>query len=94
MPQAKRRPRGQLEQLPSGSWRATVYVGKDPLTGKRRWLKETAPTYAEAKVALTRLQRQVDEELHPKASITVGRAVEAWLEVADLAATTRSATKT
>jgi integrase len=89
MPPAARRSRGRIEQLPSGSWRAVVYAGKDPLTGKDRRLKETAQTYADAKVALTKLQREVDEDVHPKSSVTVGRAVEAWLEVAELAATTR-----
>jgi hypothetical protein len=52
-----------------------VYAGTDPLTGQVRQLKETAKTYAEAEMHLTRLQRQVDEEAHPKTSLTVGQAV-------------------
>ncbi len=43
-----------------------VYAGTDPLTGKQRYLRETHPTYAEAEVALTRLQSQVDEGPAPK----------------------------
>jgi hypothetical protein len=27
-------PSGHIEQLPSGSWRAKVYAGKDPVTGR------------------------------------------------------------
>ncbi len=42
-----------------------------------------------AEIALTRLQGQVDEDRHPKADITVGRAIEQWLEVATLEDTTR-----
>ncbi len=40
-------------------------------------------------MALTRLQGQVDEDRHPKSDITVGRAIEQWLEVASLEDTTR-----
>ncbi len=40
-------------------------------------------------MALTRMQGQVDEDRHPKSDITVGRAIEQWLEVAALEATTR-----
>jgi hypothetical protein len=66
-----------------------VYAGTDPLTGQVRQLKETAKTYAEAEMHLTRLQRQVDEEAHPKTSLTVGQAVAQWLEVATLEDTIR-----
>jgi hypothetical protein len=33
--------RGHAERLPSGSWRAVVYAGADPLTGKEIYLKAT-----------------------------------------------------
>lgn len=89
MPPRKRRPRGSIGQLPSGSFRATVYAGIDPLTGKMRQIRETAPTYEDAEKALTRLQTQVDEDQHPKSNITVRQAVEQWLEVVELADTTR-----
>jgi integrase len=89
VPPRKRRTRGHIEELPSGSFRAIVYAGTDPLTGRVRQLKETAKTYAEAEMHLTRLQRQVDEETHPKTSLTVGQAVAQWLDVATLEDTTR-----
>ena len=38
MPPRKRRTRGHIEQLPSGSFRAIVYGGIDPLTGREREL--------------------------------------------------------
>jgi hypothetical protein len=44
---------------------------------------------AEAQVALTKLQRQIDQQQHPKSAITVREAVQQWLEVADLEVTTR-----
>jgi hypothetical protein len=37
-----------------------VYAGVDPLTGQRRYLKESAETYEGAIVALTKMQNQVD----------------------------------
>jgi integrase len=89
MPARRRRPRGYIEELPSGSFRAVVYAGADPLTGRPHYLRETARTYDAAEVALTRLQGQVDEDRHPKIDITLGRAIEQWLEVAELEDTTR-----
>ena len=86
---ARRRPRGHIRELPSGSFQAIVYAGVDPLTGKERYLRETSRTYDQAEVALTRLQAQVDEDRHPKSEITVGQAVTQWLDVVDLEDTTR-----
>jgi integrase len=83
------RPRGHIETLPSGKFRARVYAGIDPLTGKRRYLKETADSLEAAKRALTKLQRQVDEDRHPKTAITVRQAITQWLEVVELEDTTR-----
>jgi hypothetical protein len=36
-----------------------VYAGKDPLTGKERYERQTAKTYQAAEIALTRLQARV-----------------------------------
>jgi integrase len=83
------RSRGHIETLPSGSFRAKVYAGIDPLTRKRRYLVETAASESAAKIALTKLQRQVDEDRHPKTAITVRQAITQWLEVAELEVTTR-----
>ena len=89
MPPRARRPRGHIEPLPSGSFRAVVFTGIDPLTRRRQYVRETCSSRAEAEKALTRLQGQVDENRHPKSSITVATAVEQWMEVADLEVTTR-----
>ena len=64
MPPRRRRPRGHIEQLPSGKYRARVYAGLDPLTRKKRYLLQTAPTYEAAQKAATKLQQQVDEPGH------------------------------
>jgi hypothetical protein len=44
---------------------------------------------AEAQVALTKLQRRMDQQQHPKSAITLREALEQWMEVADLQVTTR-----
>ena len=66
-----------------------VYAGVDPLTGSRHNITETVATYDEAEHALARLLHQIDQDQHPKSAITVGEAIEQWLEVVDLEATTR-----
>lgn len=85
----KRRPRGTIDELPSGRFRARVHAGADPLTKKRRDLSEITETYEQARVALTRLQNQVDERRHPRSNVTVGQVIEQWLEVAQLEDSTR-----
>jgi len=72
-----------------GNFRAIVYAEIDPLTGKPRYLREIAKTYADAKVALTKLQRQVDEKRHPRTNITISQVIAQWLEVAEHEDTTR-----
>ncbi len=89
MARRQRRPRGHVEERPGGKFRAVVYAGTDPLTGRQRYLKKTAPTEAEALVELTRLQNQVDEQRHPRSNVTVAQVIEKWLEVAELEASTR-----
>src|ERR671932_380652 len=64
-------------------------AGMDPLIKRRRSLWEPCKSLAEAQVALTKLQRQVDQQQHPKSAITVREALEQWLEVAALEVTTR-----
>jgi hypothetical protein len=44
-----------IEQLPSGSWRAKVYAGKDPLTGREIRFRKTRRTEVEAQIELGRL---------------------------------------
>jgi integrase len=89
MVRRRRRPRGYIEELPSGSFRAVVYTGIDPPTRKLGYLRETAQTHEAAEIALTKLQRQVDKDRHPKTAITVRQAIAQWFEVAELAGTTR-----
>jgi hypothetical protein len=40
---AAKRQRGEIEQLPSGSLRVTVYAGIDPVAKKKHHLTEVIP---------------------------------------------------
>lgn len=44
--------RGQIDQLPSGSFRVHVYAGTDLVTGRPRRLKETCSDEAAAAATL------------------------------------------
>ena len=72
-----------------GRYRAVVYAGMDPLTGKPRYLRKSADTHAHAQVQLTKLLKSVDDQRHPKSDITVDEAITRWLDVAELEDTTR-----
>lgn len=85
----RKRSRGTIDQLPSGSYRVRVYAGVDPITGKPHYLRETHGDYAEAEKARTRLQNQVDERRHPRSNVTVTQVLDQWMEVADHADSTR-----
>lgn len=89
MPASKRRSRGYVEQRASGSWRAVIYAGIDPITGKERYLRESATTRKLAQAALARLQSQVDEKRHPRTGTTFGELLDQWMEVSTHEESTR-----
>jgi integrase len=84
--------RGHVEPLPSGRFRAVVYAGKDPVTDKKIYLKETLPSELLAIEAQNRLLGQVEAGTHPNRSATVTALMKAWMEVADHELTTRETT--
>jgi integrase len=93
----RRRPRGGITWLPSGSARVSVYAGVDQLTGKEIRLRETVPARAtrreterEAEKVQTRLLNQVDERRSPRTEATVSQLLDRWLEVIDVERTTRT----
>jgi Bacterial regulatory proteins, gntR family len=62
----RKRVRGEIEALPSGSFRVRVYAGLDPITKKRHDLTEVVPAGPKAaklaEKARTRLLSEVDEQ--------------------------------
>jgi integrase len=63
-----------------GYWQVRVYAGLDPLTGKKRWVYERAPTKKQAEKAETRLAAKVAEGQHRGTARTVAELVERWLD--------------
>lgn len=83
--------KGHVEQLRSGSWRVHVYAGKDPLTGKQLYLRETVPDEDQAAIVLGKLLEKAAAGRTPETGATVERLLEVYMEVADLDPSTRIA---
>ncbi|MDT7653662.1 MAG: integrase, partial [Pseudonocardiales bacterium] len=90
---ARQRRRGEVEALPSGSFRVRVYAGIDPLTGKRHYLREVVPAgpkaAREAEKVRTRLLAEVDDRRNPRTKATVSQLLERYLSVLEIEDTTR-----
>jgi integrase len=93
----RRRERGNITWLPSGSARVSVYAGIDQLTGKEIRLRQTVPARAtrreterEAGKVQTRLLNQVDERRSPRTEATVNELLDRWLDVLDVERKTRA----
>lgn len=90
----RKRQRGEIETLPSGSLRVRVYAGIDPLSGKKHHLVEVIPAGKDAgklaEQARTRLLNQVDEKRSPRTKATVTQLMERYLELLQIEDTTRA----
>ncbi|MQA14701.1 MAG: tyrosine-type recombinase/integrase [Pseudonocardiaceae bacterium] len=84
----KKRPRGNIEQLPSGALRVTVFAGVDPVTKRRHRLREIVPpgpaADAEAQKVMRRLANRVDERRNPRTNATLNQLLDQHLEMLDL----------
>jgi integrase len=87
-PKKRSRQRGSIRPHGNG-FQIRVYAGQDPLTGRRLDLVGQAATPEAAEKVRTRLLAQVDEQRHPKRKITVGKALEQWMDVARIEESTR-----
>jgi hypothetical protein len=81
--------KGHIEQLPSGSYRVKVYAGTDPVTGRERRLRETCPDEPSAAAALARLLKEAEGHQAPERDALFGRVLDVYLEVTELAVSTR-----
>ncbi len=86
MPRAAK---GYIEQLPSGSFRVTVCVGTDPLTGRAIRLKATAKTEQQARIELGRLLKDASEGRTPESVATVAKLLDEYALVAPWDVSTR-----
>ena len=82
---SRRKGRGEIERLPSGSLRVRIYAGTDPVTGKRLRLEEIVPAgpHAEddAEKALTRLLSQRDEQRNARTRATVNQLLDRYFSL-------------
>lgn len=90
----RKRQRGEIESLPSGSLRVRVYAGVDPISGKRHYLSEVIPASKDAaklaEKARTRMQAEVDDRRSPRTNATVTQLMERYLGVLEVEDTTRA----
>jgi integrase len=77
-----RAPSGHIEQLPSGSWRAKVYAGKDPLTGREIRFRKTRRTEVEAQIELGRLLALARAGRNPDSGVTVAELLDQYVPIA------------
>ncbi len=81
--------KGCVEQLPSGSWRARVYAGVDPITKREIRLKATAKTEQQAHIELGRLLKEASEGRTPESDATVARLLDEYAAIAPWDVSTR-----
>jgi integrase len=84
-------PAGYVQQLPSGSFRVSVYAGTDPLTGRQIRLRKTCKTERAAQIELGKLLEQATAGRQPETNATVAQLMDQYVEVADWDLSTRKA---
>ena len=82
---------GYIQQLPSGSFRVSVYAGTDPLTGRQIRLRQTCKTERAAQIELGKLLEQAAAGRQPETDATVAQLMDRYAEVADWDLSTRKA---
>jgi DNA-binding transcriptional regulator YhcF (GntR family) len=82
---------GYIQQLPSGSFRVSVYAGTDPLTGRQIRLRKTYKTERVAQIELGKLLDQAAAGRQPETDATVAQLMDRYVEVADWDLSTRKA---
>jgi len=81
--------KGHIEQLPSGSFRVSVYAGIDPLTRRALRLKTTAKTEQQARIELGRLLKEASACRTPETGATVATLMDEYAAVAEWDVSTR-----
>ena len=81
--------KGCVEQLPSGSWRARVYAGVDPITKREIRLKATAKTEQQAHIELGRLLNEASEGRAPESGATIAKLLDEYAAIAPWDVSTR-----
>ena len=80
---------GHVDQLPSGSWRAKVYAGTGPLTGREIRFRKTCKTERAARIELGRLLAQATAGRRPASAVTVAQLLDQYVATAGWDVSTR-----
>lgn len=93
-PPGRKRPRGNIQTLPSGSLRVRVYAGVDVLTGKGFYLSEVIAAGPDAddlaEETRARLVRQVAENRQPKTNAPLSYLISEHLRQANIGLRTKA----
>jgi integrase len=81
--------KGHIEQLPSGSFRVSVYAGTDPLTRRPIRLKSTVKTEQQAQIKLGELLKDASEGRTLETGATVATLMDEYASVAEWDVSTR-----
>jgi integrase len=81
--------KGYIEQLPSGSFRVSVYAGSDPLTRRSIRLKSTVKTEQQAHIELGRLLKEASEGRTPESDATITKLLDEYAAIAQWDLSTR-----
>ncbi len=81
--------KGYIEQLPSGSFRVSVYAGTDPLTRRALRLKATAKTEQQAQIELGRLLKEASEGRTPESNATMAKLLDEYAAITEWDVATR-----
>jgi integrase len=82
-------PNGHIEQLPSGSYRVAVYVGRDPITRRQVYLRRTAKDLISAQITLGKLLEQARACKEPESEATVDQLLDQYMPLAEWDVSTR-----
>ena len=80
---------GYIQQLPSGSFRVSVYAGTDPLTGRQIRLRKTCKTERAAQIELGKLLEQAAAGRQPDSGVTVAQLLDQYVSTAGWDVSTR-----
>lgn len=90
----RKRARGRVETLPSGSLRVKVYAGVDPVSKRAHYLTEVIPAgpnaAKQAEQARTKLLNQVDQKRSPRTGANLNKLLDQHFELLKAEENTRT----
>lgn len=84
----KRRQQGMIRRR-GKSFQVVVYAGRDPVSGRKIYLRGSSTDEAEAKRILKKFTAQIAAQRHATTRASLRTTIEAWLGTHELEATTR-----